>query len=96
MDYHDYNVPPQTYRGVSVLRERPHYLYEIGPRAGYDLRPMLSGKFTKLETLQTQIDSFFKEFPSASANSAYVERTTKRGRGRPKKTRLQRRAPQGK
>ena len=78
---------PEPYRGFSIVRERPYYLFEIKPRDGYDLPPMLAGKFTKLATLRAQVDKFLLENPKATADTAYIEKTTKPGRGRPKKKR---------
>jgi hypothetical protein len=94
-DQHDYfgiyaykpDDPPEPYRGFSIVRERPYYLFEIKPRDGYDLPPMLSGKFTKLDTLRAQVDKFLFENPKATADTAYIEKIAKLGRGRPKKKR---------
>lgn len=78
---------PKPYRGFTILRNRPYYLYEIEPRDGYDLPAMLSGKFTKLETLYEQVDHFFLQNSKATAELVFVERTEQRRRGRPRKAR---------
>jgi hypothetical protein len=82
---------PQTglklsYKGFPVDRLPPFCLFEITPREGCDLPPMLVGKYTKLDTLKGQIDRYLNEVPTATAETAYIERPPKkRGRGRPPK-----------
>jgi hypothetical protein len=78
---------PKPYQGFTIKREYPYYLFEIEPREGFDLPPMLSGKYTKLDLLQAQIDKYLWENPEETADTAYVEKFTKPGRGRPKKKR---------
>ncbi len=74
-----------SYKGFSIGKVSPHQLYEITPREGCDLPNMLAGRYTKLSTLKEQIDKYLAEFPTATPETAYVERPKKRGRGRPKK-----------
>jgi hypothetical protein len=76
---------PEPYGGFKIKREYPYYLFEIEPREGFELPPMLSGKYTKLDLLHAQIDKYFTENPEETADSAYLEQFKKRGRGRPKK-----------
>jgi hypothetical protein len=64
--------PSERYRGFSIVRERPYHLFEIKPKDGYDLPPMLSGKYTKLHTLLAQVDKFLFENPKATADTAYI------------------------
>jgi hypothetical protein len=80
---------PQPYRGFSIERLSPYYLFEIVAKDGCDVVPMLAGKYTKLSTLHSQIDEFFRLNPNVTtAEQAYVKRYVKPGRGRPKKPTL--------
>jgi hypothetical protein len=74
-----------SYKGFPIERVSPFYLYEITPREGCDLPPMLAGKYTKLVTLKGQIDRYLNEAPTATEETIYIERPKKRGRGRPPK-----------
>jgi hypothetical protein len=38
---------PAPYRDFKILRERPYYLFHIEQRPGFDLPPMIDGKYTK-------------------------------------------------
>lgn len=77
---------PAPYRGFKILRERPYYLFHIEQRPGFDLPPMIDGQYTKLTTLQAQVDKFFFENPKIkTSDEAYIKKFIKPGRGRPRK-----------
>jgi hypothetical protein len=61
-----------SYKGFPVERVPPYHLYEITPREGCDLPVMLSGKYTKLETLKGQIDRYLGFSATVSARALKV------------------------
>ena len=61
---------PEPYHGFKINRKYPYYLYEIEAREGFDLPPMLSGKYTKLDLVHAQINQYFTENPGKTADSA--------------------------
>jgi len=75
-------TPP--YRGFQIVRQRPWFLYEVRPKDGYDLPPIMAGKFTNLELLKQAVDTFLAK-PKASAETAYKKQIEQPKRGRPKK-----------
>ena len=75
-------TPP--YKGFSILRQRPHFLFEIRPRESFDLPAALSGKFTKVELLHQAIDQYLA-VPDNSSDTAYTQTIARRTRGRPRK-----------
>ena len=76
---------PITYRGFLIQQHAPFSLFGVVARDGYDLPAMLSGCFTNFEKLTAKVDMYFAEHPSSTAETAYVQRPKKRGRGRPRK-----------
>ena len=75
---------PEPYRGFSIIRRRPHFLYAVEPREGYDLPGILGGQFTHLPLLHHAIDTYLTE-AGASADKAYKKHYEQPKRGRPKK-----------
>jgi hypothetical protein len=76
----------EPYKGFSIVRRRPHFLYTIESREGFDLPAILSGQFTHLPLIQQAIDTFLRDAgPGASAETAYKKEYKKPKRGRPKK-----------
>ena len=55
-----------SYKGFPIERRPPYLLFEITPREGCDPPAMLSGKYTKYETLERQIDHYLEEVPAAT------------------------------
>jgi hypothetical protein len=82
-------APPAQYRGYTIERIAPHYLYRIKPPEGYSPPRMLAGLFTQIERLKTEVDSFFISNPRDTAETSWEENVpTKRKRGRPPKRKI--------
>jgi hypothetical protein len=78
--------PLVLYKGYTIERYPPYFLYRIKPPEGFSPPRMLSGAFTQIERLRTEIDNFFKFYPHETAESSWVENAPpKPKRGRPKK-----------
>ena len=76
---------PIEYKGFQIGRVKPHWLYRIVSREGFDLWRGLDGSYTSAEMCKKSIDAWYQEHEGWSADDAYIPIAPLPRRGRPTK-----------